>query len=99
MALCGGKLWVGTANTQELANWSSITQGGEVWRLDNTTWTQVVGNRSGAEMPSGFDELLNWAMRSMIEYPKDSGQLIVGTYSDQTYTNPPEACEIWIRYP
>jgi hypothetical protein len=103
MALCGNKLWIGTLNEQLFGNPHSY--GCEVWYYDGSTVTASVKNPEGSEHfqeLNGFGHNYTIASRSMIEFPKDSGQLIVGTVTLRYQFRPLEwepGCEVWIHYP
>jgi hypothetical protein len=51
------------------------------------------------EMPSGFGNIKNEGLRSIIEYPSGSGNIIAGTFK-LTSTRPlilQEGFELWMR--
>ena len=66
------KLWVGTFN----GPW---TNGCEVWCYNGTNWTAKVKDDIG-EKPNGFGDKMDSGARSMIEYPKSSKNIVVGTF-------------------
>jgi hypothetical protein len=99
MFVCDGKLWVGTANTQLVGGLPPLeTQGCEIWSYDGSTWIPIIKNETG-ELPNGFGKTYNIGARSMIEYPKDSGKLFIGTFKLKAFSSatPEEGCDIW-RY-
>jgi hypothetical protein len=93
MSRCLNNLWVGTANGQRTGLFKDESEGCEVWHLNGTNWYPVV--KDGYEKPNGFGQWQNSGARSMIEFPKNSGRLVVGTFTPSG----DEGCEIWIRYP
>jgi hypothetical protein len=98
MAVCENKLFVGTANGRHKNSLTSLSHGCEVWQYNGTTWKAIV--KDGAEQPNGFGQWFNGGVRSMIEYPTGSGNLVVGTYSLQAAYLPwvhEDGCEIWVR--
>ena len=104
------KLWVGTANcqfynpfephTKVLSdNIEPKTEGCEVWCYDGNEWIPIVENNDGIK-PSGFGEIKNEGARSMLEYPRNSGNIAVGTFKLVSIKPdlPEEGCELWLRY-
>ena len=96
------KLWVGTFN----GPW---TNGCEIWCYNGTDWVSIVKDEDG-ELPNGFHDILNSGARSMIEYPKDSNKIVIGTFRGSAQglwegflelINLGEGiggCEVWMRY-
>jgi hypothetical protein len=100
MARCGDKLWIGTLNTQLFADPSSY--GCEIWNYDGIYVRPSVASMQFAEKPNGFGYDYHVAARSMIEFPKDSGWLVVGVVSLRHQYRPlvkEYGCEVWIYYP
>lgn len=92
------KLWVGTANGRIKNLMEPVTVGGEIWCFDGENWIPIVKNDIG-EKPNGFGNEKNEGVRSIIEYPKDSGNIIVGTFKliSTRLLLPQEGCEVWMR--
>lgn len=103
-------LWVGTANCQVYtplllkgseshALFDSETRGCEIWCYNGTTWIPVITNMGGNK-PNGLGDSANLGARSMIEYPKNSGNIVVGTFKliNPDPSKPREGCELWIRH-
>jgi len=61
-------------------------------------WSPIIKNETG-ELSNGFGKTYNIGARSMIEYPKDSGKLFIGTFKLKAFSSatPEEGCDIW-RY-
>jgi len=101
MAVCGNELWMGTSNNQIIRNgfldWYD-SKGCEVWHYDGENLEASVEDDEG-EIGNGFDNTFNIGARSMIEFPEDSGRLVVGTYTGLGLTDEVPGCEIWIWYP
>jgi len=104
------KLWVGTMNCQvytpllfergmEHELFDSATEGCEIWCFDGTNWKPIISNRGGFK-PNGMGDAGNLGARSMIEYPENSGNIIVGTFKlfNPDPNLPREGCELWIRH-
>lgn len=104
------KLWVGTANGQvflpiiskgddENDLFSAETHGCEIWCFDGENWDPVIKNDVGLK-PNGLGDMANLGARSMIEYPADSNNIIVGTFKfiNPFPGQPREGCELWMRY-
>lgn len=103
------KLWIGTGNGQVYIPFlstggvkqyfSTDTEGCEIWCFDGISWNPVIKNDIGLK-PNGIGDQANLGARSMIEYPKDSGNIVVGTFKlfnpipDGTL----DGCELWLRY-
>jgi hypothetical protein len=92
------KLWVGTANGRLNNLFSPKTDGCEVWCYDGVDWKPVVKNGNN-ELASGFGTISNVGARSMIEYPKGSGNIVVGTFKlDSTRPIiPQKGLDLWMR--
>jgi len=92
------KLWVGTANGRIQNLLEPVTVGGEMWCFDGSIWKPIVKNDIG-EKPNGFGNIKNEGIRSIIEYPQQSGNIIVGTFKliSTRPLMPQEGCEVWIR--
>jgi len=92
------KLWVGTANGKLVNLFEPRTEGCEIWCFNGTKWKPIVKNGNN-EMPSGFGDIKNEGVRSMIEYPQGSGNIVVGTLK-LISTRPlllQEGFELWMR--
>jgi len=92
------KLWVGTANGKLVNIFEPKTEGCEIWCYNGTKWAPIVKN-GNYEMPSGFGNNKNEGVRSMIEYPQGSGNIVCGTFK-LTSTRPliqQEGFEMWMR--
>ena len=110
MSVTDDMLWVGTANGQvylpliyqgyrEERGIRTETQGCEIWCYDGVEWNPVLKDDVGLQ-PNGLGDSSNLGARNMIEYPKDSGNLIVGTFKlfNAIDEEPREGCELWQRY-
>jgi hypothetical protein len=108
-ATSDGKLWVGTANVQVDLKYmiqsvkskrllDSLTDGFEIWCYDNNQWMPIVKNDIGKKS-NGIGDSSNLGARSMIEYPENSGHIVVGTF--KMIKNNPDVnnggCELWIH--
>jgi len=104
------KLWVGTANGQVYLpiiskrdeNRKFIdteTDGFELWCFDGEDWEPMIKDEYGFK-PNGLGDISNLGARSMIEYPKDSGNIVIGTFKflNPIPEQPREGCELWMRY-
>lgn len=103
------KLWIGTGNGQvylpfvfkgaHRKYFTTHTEGCEIWCYDGDTWDPVIKNEVGLK-PNGLGDSANLGARSMIEYPKDSGNLVVGTFKlfNPLPDQDREGCELWMRY-
>jgi hypothetical protein len=92
------KLWVGTANGKFVNLFEPITEGCEIWCFNGTKWKPIVKNGNN-EMPNGFGDINNEGIRSIIEYPQGSGNIVVGTLK-LISTRPlvlQEGFELWMR--
>jgi len=91
-------LWVGTLNLQPLTDGSPFkTYGCEIWRYDGEQWGEIVGE-NGSELKGGFGNKYNVGARSMIEFPRNSGIIWIGTFNfDVSDFNIFKGCEIWSR--
>jgi hypothetical protein len=110
VATSDGKLWVGTANVQIDINYlirsiqsgrllDSLTDGFEIWCFDSYNWSAIVKNDVGYKS-NGIGDSFNLGARSMIEYPENSGNIVVGTFK-MLKNNPPingGGCELWIHF-
>lgn len=107
-ATSDGKLWVGTLNVQVDLNYilqsikskrilDGLTDGFEIWCYDNQQWIPIVKNNIGKKS-NGVGDSTNLGARSMIEYPENSGNIVVGTF--KMIKNNPSinngGCELWI---
>jgi hypothetical protein len=93
-----GRLWVGTANGKLVNLFEPQTNGCEIWCYDGIKWKPVVKDGNN-EIPSGFGDIKNEGVRSMIEYPQGSGNIVVGTLKIKS-TRPlilQEGFELWMR--
>lgn len=102
-------LWIGTGNGQvylpfffkggSKEYFTTDTEGCEIWCYDGSEWNPIIKNDVGLK-PNGMGNQANLGARSMIEYPKDSGNIVVGTFKlfnpipDQKL----DGCELWLRY-
>ena len=104
------KLWIGTGNGQVYLPFlfkgeknheyfTTHTEGCEIWCYDGNTWMPVIKNEIGLK-PNGLGDSANLGARSMIEYPKDSGNLVVGTFKlfNPIPSTGREGCELWMRH-
>jgi hypothetical protein len=104
------KLWVGTANGKVfnpitingLKDHKFIdtqTEGFEIWCYDGETWQPVIKNDIGLK-PNGLGDASNLGARSMIEYPENSGNIVIGTFKliNPYPGQPREGCELWMRF-
>ena len=104
-----GKLWVGTANVQVDSRYliqsikskkllESLTDGFEIWCYDGQQWEPIIKNDIGLKS-NGIGDSSNLGARSMIEYPVNSGNIIVGTF--KMIKNNPNinsgGCELWMH--
>jgi hypothetical protein len=109
-ATSDNKLWIGTANVQITPSLiintirsnglllDSMTEGFEIWCFDGMDWTPVIKNDIGLKS-NGLDNTKNLGARSMIEYPLNSGNIVIGTFK-MINPNPLiswEGCELWMR--
>ena len=90
------KLWVGTLNMQ-IRMIGENTKGCEIWCYNGTSWMPIVKDDVG-EMENGFGYIYNEGARGMIEYPAESGNIVVGTFKLVKPYKILEGCEIWVRY-
>ncbi|UCD14141.1 MAG: hypothetical protein JSW60_01625 [Thermoplasmatales archaeon] len=92
------KLYVGTANGKIINLIEPKTNGCEIWCYNGTEWIPVVKDGKG-EKPNGFGNIKNEGARSMIEYPRGSGNLVVGTFKliSTRPLMPREGCDLWMR--
>jgi len=110
MSVTDDMLWVGTANGQvylpliykgdrEEKGIRTETKGCEIWCFDGVEWNPVLKDEVGLQ-PNGLGDSSNLGARGMIEYPKDSGNLIVGTFKlfNAIDDEPRQGCELWQRY-
>lgn len=104
------KLWVGTGNGQvylpffykaekDIDYFTTRTEGCEIWCYDGEIWEPVIKNDIGLK-PNGIGDSTNLGARSMIEYPENSGNLVVGTFKlfNSHTADRSDGCEIWMRY-
>jgi hypothetical protein len=108
-ATSDGKLWVGTANVQIDLNFiiksakskrllESLSDGFEIWCYDGKNWEAIVKNDIG-EKTNGIGDSSNLGARSMIEYPINSGNIVIGSLK-MIRNSPPinsGGCEIWMH--
>lgn len=92
------KLWVGTANGKFVNFIEPKTEGCEIWCYNGTKWTPVVKDGNDGIPPNGFGNIKNEGARSMIEYPLESGNIVVGTFKIVSTRPliPQEGCELWM---
>ena len=92
------KLWIGTANGKLDNLVEPFSKGCEVWCYDGIEWTPVVKD-GDYELPNGFGYDRNLGARAMIEYPKGSGNIVVGTfkYVGTKFSTPQKGLEFWMR--
>lgn len=94
-----GSLWIGTLNLQSFSEDKPrfSTQGCELWTYTQESWIQVVGEKNN-EATGGFGNPHNIGARSMVEYPRGSGIMWVGTMTmDVTDFASFAGCQIWKR--
>lgn len=105
MALVDDKLWIGTSNVQYIYRYfDAETKGCEVWCYDGTDLIPIVKDNDG-EIQNGFideKDVKNGGARSMLEYPENTGKLVVGTMRVHSYIyDSPDwtekGCQVWIR--
>lgn len=91
------KLWVGTLNIKSLKdNIPFYTYGCEIWNYNGLNWQIIAGENPSAVIPGGFGNINNFGARSIIEYPTNSGNLYIGTWtSDVKMLENFEGCEVW----
>jgi hypothetical protein len=101
-------LWVGTANgqvyfpllykgDQDHKLIDIVTNGCEIWSYNGEEWKPIIKNDIGLK-PNGLGDSSNLGVRSMIEYPKYSGNIVIGTFKlFKTNTEETDGCELWIR--
>ncbi len=91
-------LWVGTVNCRLVNLLEPETLGGEIWCYNGVEWFPIVKDEIG-EISSGFGNIKNEGIRSMIEYPQKSGNVVAGTFkfTSTRLLIPLEGCEIWMR--
>lgn len=77
------KLYLGCLNSLE---------GSIMYRFDNNKWIEIIGENG--ERPPGLGSKSNMGVRSIIEYPKGSNNIIIGT---STSFLSPKTCQIWLR--
>lgn len=92
------KLWVGTANGRIHNLMEPETEGCELWCYNGAEWIPILKDGVG-EKPNGFGNVKNEGLRSIIEYPRGSGNIVVGTFKliSTRPIMPQEGCEVWIR--
>jgi len=92
------KLYVGTANGRFTNLMEPKTDGCEIWCYNGTEWVPIVKDEIG-EKPNGFGDKKNEGARSLIEYPRGSGNIVVGTFKlvSTRPLIPQEGCSLWIR--
>jgi hypothetical protein len=92
-------LWVGTASLQTFSEaYPATSKGCEIWRFNGNSWEEVVGDNRSSEIENGFGSKLNAGARSMIEYPKNSGVIWIGTLNlDLKDFKTYNGCEVWKR--
>lgn len=93
MAVAANGIWIG----------ASKDGGCQIFRYNGTGWFVSVRTGDG-EKPDGFGDTRNTAARSMIEYPRGSGTIVAGTFTQIFIMNgflhfePEVGCEVWIRH-
>ena len=103
-------LWVGTGNGQVYLPFvydgendhrfiDAETHGFEIWSFNGEEWSPVIKNDIGLK-PNGIGDASNLGARSMIEYPKNSGNIVIGTFKlfNPSPGKSMEGCELWLRY-
>jgi hypothetical protein len=91
MTISNNDLWVGTAN-------ENGTGCQVLWYNPSSGWIPSVRTPDG-EIGDGFGDPVNSGVRSMIEYPANSGIVFVGTYTRLTVLRNDIGCEIWKHIP
>jgi len=83
--------WLSSSLNLAMHMRAKMSDGCEIWRYNYSTdaWNQIIGDRSNADMSSGFGDNKNLAASVFKEF---KGKLYVGTW-----TSPLNGCEIW-RY-
>lgn len=101
VATSNGKLWVGTSNIQPFGRGNVFgSTGCEVWCYDGKRWMEMVGDESNSGAGGGFGNRCNIGARSMIEYPENSGRVVVGTFTlDVIDFHCFKGCEVWMNVP
>ena len=99
IATSENKLMVGTMSLQQLIDDHPFnTYGCEIWSYDGDLWEELIGSSGNDGISGGFNDLLNIGARTMIEYPKESGIIWVGTCNmDFKNFETFNGCEIWKR--
>jgi len=92
------KLLVGTANGKFVNLIEPDSEGCEIWCYDGVKWTPIVKDGNDGIPPNGFGNTKNEGARSMIEYPHESGNIVVGTFKlvSTRLLIPQEGCELWM---
>jgi hypothetical protein len=92
------KLYVGTANGKFINLMEPKTNGCEIWCYDGTEWIPIVKDDVG-EKSNGFGNIKNEGARSIIEYPRGSGNIVVGTFKliSTRALIPQQGCSLWMR--
>jgi len=103
MVLVDNKLWIGTSNVQfDSDPFDMDTNGCEVWCYNGTTLLSIVED-DGGEIQSGFvneTDVRNGGARSMVEFPVNSGDIVVGTMRVHSFVwwwMEEKGCQVWIR--
>jgi len=103
MVLVDDKLWIGTSNVQfDSDPFDMDTNGCEVWCYNGTTLLPIVED-DGGEIQSGFmneSDVRNGGARSMVEFPENSGNIVIGTMRVHSFIWPwmeEKGCQVWIR--
>lgn len=103
MVLVDDKLWIGTSNVQfDSDPFDMDTNGCEVWCYNGTTLLPIVED-DGGEIQSGFmneSDVRNGGARSMVEFPVNSGDIVVGTMRVHSFVwwwMEEKGCQVWIR--
>jgi hypothetical protein len=75
--------------------------GCQVYRYTTSLgWKPIVRTGVGlgaGEQPDGFGDPINVGARSMIEYPVNSKNILLGTFTPHLHI-PQVGCEVWMRY-
>ena len=88
MGCYNNSLYVGTLNFKP-------DKGCQLWRYNGWQWFKI--SLPGGD---GFGERYNMGARSMVEYPENSGGIVVGTFSlDVMSFRCFNGCEVWMNMP
>ena len=90
------QLLYGLCIKRSLGGKTYSSSGCEIWSYNGDSWEQLIGDSGIDGFSGGFNDVLNVGARTMIEYPKDSGTIWVGTWNmDFKNFDVFNGCEIW----